>query len=321
LRHSSRGMAGKSEKTLPFADKRMVAPAKERRALRALSGLAGGAGPPNEVTYRLLMLGQVVREARTALGFTQDRLAKMAGVSRRHLAALEKGANVSVLVVKKVAAALELESIDLGGLQITTSDQVSRMNLPLLSESIHEARNSSLLAERMLAQAERLLGRSGHSGPDGEAVSSLPLPLPLIATLTDLGISSNIRDRSSEWVELPLAAEIEVSKPMADLPTGEMLHVPAMVIEPGEAIFRVRGYGLEPWGIAEGDILIAELRPDGAARSGELVLAVDEGVIRIGRWWNKRGAHRIQTTPGDRQTSVAASTPKVFGAINHVLRM
>ena len=45
------------------------------------------------VTYKFLMLGETIREARIRKGLTQARLAKMAGVSRRHLAALEKGAN------------------------------------------------------------------------------------------------------------------------------------------------------------------------------------------------------------------------------------
>src|SRR5687768_15035125 len=57
------------------------------------------------------MLGQSVRDARLKKGFTQARLAKMAGVSRRHLAALEKGANVSVSILQRVAVVLELTEI------------------------------------------------------------------------------------------------------------------------------------------------------------------------------------------------------------------
>jgi transcriptional regulator with XRE-family HTH domain len=54
------------------------------------------------------MLGESIKEARIRKGLTQARLAKMAGVSRRHLAALEKGANVSVGILQRVAAVLEL---------------------------------------------------------------------------------------------------------------------------------------------------------------------------------------------------------------------
>jgi transcriptional regulator with XRE-family HTH domain len=299
-----------------------VPAAEALRPVPPIQAAAVGAVPPNEVTYRLLMLGNVVRDARNARGFTQDKLAKLAGVSRRHLAALEKGANVSVLVVKKVAAALGLETIDLGGLSITTTDQPSRINVPLLTESLREARTSTARAERMLAQAERLAGTPSRPEAVGEhAVSVLPLPLPLLTTLTDLGISGSVRDRVSDWIELPLAAELEVGQALSELPPGEILHLPGMAVEQGEAIFRVRGAGLEMWGIADGDLLITELRPEGNAQTGELVIAIDEGVTRVGRWWNKRGAHRILSSPEDRATDAPESTPNVFGAINHVLRI
>ena len=62
------------------------------------------------------MLGETVRSARVKKGFTQAKLARLAGVSRRHLAALEKCANVSVAVVKKVASVLDLTEINLGPL-------------------------------------------------------------------------------------------------------------------------------------------------------------------------------------------------------------
>ncbi|HEX7830447.1 MAG TPA: helix-turn-helix domain-containing protein, partial [Thermoanaerobaculia bacterium] len=64
------------------------------------------------------MLGDTVREARIRKGLTQARLAKLAGVSRRHLAALEKGANVSVSILQRVAAVLELTEIPLGDLSL-----------------------------------------------------------------------------------------------------------------------------------------------------------------------------------------------------------
>ena len=60
------------------------------------------------------MLGDTVREARIKKGLTQARLAKLAGVSRRHLAALEKGANVSVNILQRVAQVLELTEIQIG---------------------------------------------------------------------------------------------------------------------------------------------------------------------------------------------------------------
>lgn len=53
-------------------------------------------------------LGERVRSRRVDAGLTQARLARIAGVSRRHLAALEKGANVSLLVLKRVSDVLDV---------------------------------------------------------------------------------------------------------------------------------------------------------------------------------------------------------------------
>src|SRR5258706_489580 len=89
------------------------------------------------VTYTLLkspMLGETVRSTRIKRGFTQARLARLAGVSRRHLAALEKGANVSINVLQKVASVLDLSEINLGELIVQTpKPDSSAVNLSILA--------------------------------------------------------------------------------------------------------------------------------------------------------------------------------------------
>lgn len=60
------------------------------------------------------MIGGTIRSARKARGWTQQQLATEAGVSRRHLIALEHGANVSIDILRKVALALDLHEIELG---------------------------------------------------------------------------------------------------------------------------------------------------------------------------------------------------------------
>jgi transcriptional regulator with XRE-family HTH domain len=54
-------------------------------------------------------LGHVIRDRRKMRGLTQEELARRCGVSRRHLIAIERGANFSVAVL--VALAGELEEI------------------------------------------------------------------------------------------------------------------------------------------------------------------------------------------------------------------
>jgi transcriptional regulator with XRE-family HTH domain len=64
-------------------------------------------------------LGVAVRELRENQQLTQAAVARLAGVSRRHIAAIEKGANVSVLVVVKVARVLGATELPLGGVTLT----------------------------------------------------------------------------------------------------------------------------------------------------------------------------------------------------------
>src|SRR5215212_12217489 len=100
------------------------------------------------------MLGETVRNARVKKGLTQAKLARLAGVSRRHLAALEKGANVSVLVLRKVAAVLDLNEIHLDSLSLRAGDPPEKagVNVPLLADALREARADASRAEAALAR-------------------------------------------------------------------------------------------------------------------------------------------------------------------------
>jgi predicted transcriptional regulator len=56
-------------------------------------------------------IGAQVRDERNRQELSDNRLAKMAGVSRRHLVELQKGANVTLSVTEKVMEALELTAV------------------------------------------------------------------------------------------------------------------------------------------------------------------------------------------------------------------
>src|ERR1700754_4564845 len=102
------------------------------------------------------MLGETVRAARIRKNLTQARLAKLAGVSRRHLAALEKGANVSVSILQRVANVLELTEIPLGDLSLRSPENERNVNMPLLTDTIREARAEAERAQAILSRAESL---------------------------------------------------------------------------------------------------------------------------------------------------------------------
>jgi transcriptional regulator with XRE-family HTH domain len=66
-------------------------------------------------------LAEVIRLRRLQRNLTQERLAKMAGVSRRQLSLLEDGRNVSLLFLTKIARALELTELPVGELRVRAS--------------------------------------------------------------------------------------------------------------------------------------------------------------------------------------------------------
>ena len=59
-------------------------------------------------------LGKKVKEARAKTGFTQEELAKKAGLHRTYIAGIETGRrNISVKNLEKIAKALDVKTSDL----------------------------------------------------------------------------------------------------------------------------------------------------------------------------------------------------------------
>ena len=262
------------------------------------------------------MLGDTVREARIRKGLTQAKLARQAGVSRRHLAALEKGANVSVLVLRKVAAVLELTEIHLGELSLRTpeSDR-SSLNLPLLGEAIREARAETLRAQTMLSRAEELLKGNGASEPSSplDATRYVFPPMPV------LRLGAALRE-SANPVEVRTAGVLRQGEPI-DESKQEAVIVPASLLDHGEILLRADGDSLQPHGIEDGDLLVVDLRPRGGAANGELVIAKAGATVHVGRWWQKHGQKALMS---DGLSEIATGKPRrnlrVLAAINQVIR-
>jgi transcriptional regulator with XRE-family HTH domain len=265
------------------------------------------------------MLGETVREARIKKGLTQAKLAKLAGVSRRHLAALEKGANVSINILQRVAAVLELTQIHLGDLSLSHGDRErSTVNMPLLTDTIREARAEAERAQVILARAENLLGFDGASGsPDVE----LKFPRMPIRRL-ELSTASNgdlLRDRG-DWVDLDTAGEIRHGEAI-DEKAKEPIALPNSIVEDGEIVFRARGDSMRDQGIENGDLLVVELRPRGRASTGELVIGKIGRLVFIGRWWQKHGQKALLSN-GLAEVTVgrSARSLRVVAAINQIVR-
>lgn len=266
------------------------------------------------------MLGEAVREARIRKGLTQARLARLAGVSRRHLAALEKGANVSINVLKKVATVLELHDIQLGDLALHSgsADQAS-VNMPMLTDAIREAKAETVRTQAILARAEGLLG-AGNSNP---AMGDLEVRFPMMPLRRLNGPSSRSGDmiaEGEEWSEVTTSGEFRQGQPIDETVKGAVT-IPSSLVEKGELVFRARGDGLRHQGIEEGDILVAELRPRGRAATGEIVLGRIGRNVYLGRLWQKHGQKALMSDGlNDVTMGRSSRTMKVVAVVNQIIR-
>jgi transcriptional regulator with XRE-family HTH domain len=264
------------------------------------------------------MLGDVVREARIKRGLTQAGLARLAGVSRRHLAALEKGANVSVAVLRRVASVLNLREIDLGELSLRSSsedDRSKRTDIVLLADVIREARADAERAQAILGHAEDII----DGKPDRQAGSVKFPRLPIRRVKRSALRGARIHDKAS-WLEVKTSGELQQGKPIDESKT-EKVHVPKSLVEEGEIVFRARGENLRDQGIEDGDLLVVQLRQRGRAATGELVIGKIGENCYVGRWWEKHGRKALMSD-GLSELTVGKSKRvlKVVAVINAILR-
>jgi len=273
------------------------------------------------------MLGETVRSARIKKGLTQAKLARLAGVSRRHLAALEKGANVSVLVLKKVASVLDLTEINLGPLLLhATQDTASGpVNMLILAETIREAHADAVRAQALLAEAEGMIDEGKKRGPLSKPMSKAVLrfpKLPVRRTSSRRRAGGTLVADSPEagTTNVKVAAELRQGEEAVEL-KRESAAIPASMIEKGEIVFRARGDKLRHEGIEDGDLLIVQLRTTGRAANGELVIGKVGERIFIGRWWQKNGMKMLMSDgPSEVTTGAGRRALTVVAAINAIVR-
>jgi transcriptional regulator with XRE-family HTH domain len=269
------------------------------------------------------MLGETVRSTRIKRGFTQARLARLAGVSRRHLAALEKGANVSINVLQKVASVLDLSEINLGELTVQTAKSDSSVvNMSVLADTIREAHAEAFHAQSLLARAETLLDNGNGSSSNGEGlIAHFPKMPPRLLDIRRRRIHTGSVADKTATNGVAIAGEIRQGEAVVEL-SGETAHLPASVLEKGEVVFRARGDKMRDQGIEDGDLLVVELRQTGRAATGELVVGKVGELLYVGHWWQKHGHKAIMSDGPSEVTTGGTSkrTLKVLAAINAIIR-
>lgn len=263
------------------------------------------------------MLGDVVRETRIKKGLTQAQLARMAGVSRRHLAAMEKGANVSIAVMMKVTAVLGLTEIQIGKLSLRTEisgdETANTANFALLADTIREARKDAERAQATLDRAKDLI-----DGKHERGVVRFPR-LPIRRVKRSALRGARIHDKAS-WLEVKTSGELQQGKPI-DESKRETVHIPKSLMDENEIVFRARGENLADQGIEDGDLLVVQLRQRGRAATGELVIGKIGDNCYVGRWWEKHGRKALMSD-GLAEVTVGKSKRvlKVVAVINAILR-
>ncbi len=268
------------------------------------------------------MLGETVRATRVKRGFTQAHLADLADVSRRHLAALEKEANVSINVLRKVASVLDLVEIDLGELTVQTPRLASSpVNMPLLADTIREARADAFRAQSLLAAAETILDHGDGPKRGSGLVARFPkMPAQVLDLRRRRRSGGAVADKGGP-AGVPIAGEIRQGEAVVEL-SGETAPLPPSIVEKGEVVFRARGEKMRDQGIEDGDLLVVELRQTGRASTGELVIGKVGDLLYVGRWWQKHGQKAIMTDGPSEITTGGTSKRalKVLAAINAIVR-
>lgn len=108
-----------------------------------------------------------LREAQTAKGYSNARLARLAGVSRKHIDEVLKGSNISVRILKRIMAALQMEHVNLGEMAAGSGEQrgVSPEVLLALAEEMEQAVRQSIGPALEMIETLRSYAR-GHGTPE-----------------------------------------------------------------------------------------------------------------------------------------------------------
>ncbi|MBV9492773.1 MAG: hypothetical protein JOZ54_00900, partial [Acidobacteria bacterium] len=130
----------------------------------------------------------------------------------------------------------------------------------------------------------------------------------------------DVAENATSWTEVRTAGVFSQGQPV-DESQIESVVLPAELIEKGEILFRVRGDDLVDEGIADGDLLIVQLRPKGRAATGELAIGRLGKATYVGRWWQKND--RKALVAGDLgEVAVGRNTRglKVVAVVNYIIR-
>jgi transcriptional regulator with XRE-family HTH domain len=121
-----------------------------------------------------LVRAAAIQTARVRRGLTQQRLARVSGVSRKHISAAERGKNISCDVLKKLMAALELAEVEFDD-----------------GKRVRTARRGAMEPGAMVAAAEGLAALDQASRLIYEAVEKIQAALVSVEPNADLNAKAS----------------------------------------------------------------------------------------------------------------------------------
>lgn len=122
-------------------------------------------------------LPDLIRLRRTERNLSQERLAKMARVSRGQLALLEAGENVSLQFLLKVARALELTELPINELRLRAAPPelgaliLAAGAMKTVRTAVHQISGADLKLEEAAASLEGLVSRALSSAGPSDAIA------------------------------------------------------------------------------------------------------------------------------------------------------
>lgn len=162
-------------------------------------------------------LPSIVRLRREQRGITQDRLAKMAKVSRGQLIAFEKGdQNITLLFLLKVARALELTDLQIAELHL-------RPAVPEVTTLIAAA-DAIAAAERVVTQA---------AGAKDQLAASSAKVQQLLETAVSRDSDAGVAAAAARLAAIPPEKRAAVEQTLRELATSR--NVPARAPRPAAA--------------------------------------------------------------------------------------
>ena len=230
-------------------------------------------------------LGEIIRSARTARGWSREDLASAAHITRNFVLNIERGDNVSIDVLQRVAAALSIQELPLGSARLRFGDgdakglTASQLASRIESDAADLRRAlSSSEARNVVSMKPRT--RQNEQPPDLLSAPGSPFRPPQRHLVDD------------DWIDVVIEGRVAAGPPI-DYEEREIARVPPdEAPEAGWHVLEAWGDSMVDFGIESGDLVYVEPRRGGVAATGEVVIGwLNDGLVI--KEWEQRKKRRL----------------------------